>query len=199
MKSTRVYLIRHGEVEGHEDKRYNGQGDVQLTARGAAQFGLLQARLAKKPLAAIYASDLQRCRTGAEMIGRDRKLLLMTLPELRELHIGHWEGLTWTEIERRYPAEWRARLQDIVHYQVPGGESLQQLAERVLPLVQRLVAKHRGEEIAIVAHGGVNRVLLLDAIGAPFDRLFHIEQDFGCLNILDYHADGRAVTKLLNG
>jgi alpha-ribazole phosphatase len=199
MKSTRVYLIRHGEVEGHEDKRYNGQGDVQLTARGAAQFGLLQARLAKKPLAAIYASDLQRCRQGAEIIGRDRNLVPMTLPELRELHIGHWEGLTWTEIERRYPDEWRARLQDLVRYQVPGGESLEQLAERVLPLLRGLVAKHRGEEIAVVAHGGVNRVVLLDAIGAAFDRLFSLEQDFGCLNIIDYFADDQAVIKLLNG
>jgi alpha-ribazole phosphatase/probable phosphoglycerate mutase len=159
----------------------------------------LQARLAKKPLAAVYTSDLQRCSLGAAIIGRDRELLPVTLAELRELHIGHWEGLTWTEIEHRYPAEWQARLQDIVHYQVPGGESLEQLAARVLPLLQELVARHRGEEIAIVAHGGVNRVVLLDAIGTSLARLFSIEQDFGCLNIIDYFADGQAVVKLLNG
>ncbi|HKI50964.1 MAG TPA: alpha-ribazole phosphatase [Geothermobacteraceae bacterium] len=199
METTRIYLLRHGEVEGHEAKRYNGQANVRLTPRGEAQFGLLQARLAKKPLAAIYSSDLQRCRFGADQFGQERSLVPVTLTALRELHIGHWEGMTWQDIERQYPDEWQSRLQDLVHYQVPEGESLQQLAERVLPVLQNIVAKHLGEEIVVVAHGGVNRVVLLDAIGAPLSRLFSIEQDYGCLNIIDYYADGQAVVRLLNG
>jgi len=198
MDATRIYLLRHGEVEGHEARRYNGQADVSLTARGEAQYGLLQARLAKKPLTAIYTSDLLRCRFGADLLGRERGLTPVPLAELRELHIGRWEGMTWHAIEQQHPDEWQARLQDLVHYQVPGGESLQQLADRVLPVLRNLVVRHRGEEIAIVAHGGVNRVVLLDAIGAPLTQLFHLEQDFGCLNMIDYYADGQAVVKLLN-
>jgi alpha-ribazole phosphatase/probable phosphoglycerate mutase len=56
-----------------------------------------------------------------------------------------------------------------------------------------------GEEVVVVAHGGVNRVILLDAIGAPLESLFSIEQDFGCLNSIDYYKDGNSVVRLLNG
>jgi len=199
MKLTRIYLIRHGEVKGHEEKRYNGQNDVELTPRGEAQFGLLKARLEKKPLSALYASDLQRCRSGADLICQARDFAPVILKQVRELNIGRWEGMTWADIQSRYPQEWEARLQDLTHYQVPRGESLQQLADRVLPAVRDIVARHQGEEVALVAHGGVNRVLLLDAIGAPLDRLFSIEQDFGCLNIIDYFADGQTVVRLMNG
>jgi len=199
MSFTRLYLIRHGQVEGHESKRYNGQGDVGLTPLGEAQFGLLRVRLEKKPLTAVYTSDLRRCRFGADLIGAAHQLTPVVQPELRELHIGAWEGMTWDEIRERYPREWQARLDDLVQYRVPEGESLQELADRVLPKMREIIARHPGEEIVLVAHGGVNRVILLDAIGAPLGKMFNIEQSFGCLNIIDYHADGNCTVQLLNG
>ncbi|ORJ60273.1 alpha-ribazole phosphatase [Geothermobacter hydrogeniphilus] len=198
-EKTRIYLVRHGEVEGHGVRRYNGQNDVSLTARGQAQYGLLKERLAGKNLAAVYSSDLSRCRFGAELVAAAHDLRPTCFEELRELHIGKWEGLTWDEIRSRWPDEWQARLDDLVHYQVEGGESLRQMADRVRPLLAELIEHHRGEEIVIVAHGGVNRVILLDAIGAPLERMFHIEQSFGCLNVIDYWADGYATVQLLNG
>lgn len=199
MKRTRIYLVRHGQVEGFEEKRYNGQGDVRLTPEGEAQFGLLQMRLQKKTVHAVYSSDLSRCLDGARLLARTFDLEPVVRPELRELHIGEWEGKTWQELQAAYPEEWRARLADIVHYQVPGGESLLALAERVRAVIRELVAAHPGEDLLLVAHGGVNRVILLDAIGAPLERLFHIEQAYGCLNIIDYFTDGNAVVQLLNG
>jgi alpha-ribazole phosphatase len=62
-----------------------------------------------------------------------------------------------------------------------------------------IVERHRGGEVLVIAHGGVNRVILLDAIGAPFSSMFRIEQDYGCLNIIDYYGDGIPVVTLLNG
>lgn len=199
MTRTRIYLVRHGQVEGFEEKRYNGQGDVRLTPEGEAQFGLLQVRLQKKGIHAVYSSDLSRCLEGARLLALPKGLEPVARPELRELHIGEWEGKTWQELQAAYPEEWQARLADIVHYQVPGGESLLGMAERVRTVVRELVAAHPGEDILVVAHGGVNRVILLDAIGAPLERLFHIEQAYGCLNIIDYFDDGNAVVQLLNG
>ena len=199
MIRTRIYLVRHGQVQGHEEKRYNGQADVPLTAQGQAQFGMLQLRLAGKPVSAVYSSDLQRCVAGARILAEAFGCQPQAREALRELHIGEWEGMTWQTLQERYPAEWRARLEDIVHYRVPGGESLLDLAGRVRPVIDEIVERHQGEEVIIVAHGGVNRVLLLDAIGAPLERLFNIEQDYGCLNTIDYFADGNAVVRLLNG
>lgn len=199
MQRTRIYLVRHGQVAGHEERRYNGHADVPLTAEGEAQFGLLQARLQRKPLTAIYSSDLSRCLIGARLVAASHGLAVQSDADLRELNIGLWEGKTWTELQRLYPEQWQARLDDIVHYQVPQGESLMELAERVRPAVTRIVAAHPGEEVLVVAHGGSNRVVLLDAIGAPLSSLFAIEQSYGCLNIIDYYADGNAVVQLLNG
>lgn len=196
---TRIYLVRHGQVEGHEEKRYNGQGDVRLTPEGQAQFGLLQMRLQKKDIRAVYSSDLSRCLEGARLLAHPFKLEPVVRRELRELHIGEWEGRTWQELQAAYPKQWQARLDDIVHYRVPGGESLLDLAGRVRPVIGEIVAAHPGEEVLVVGHGGLNRVILLDAIGASLDRLFHVEQSYGCLNIIDYYADGNAVVQLLNG
>jgi alpha-ribazole phosphatase/probable phosphoglycerate mutase len=199
MTRTRIYLVRHGQVAGHEEKRYNGQGDVPLTPEGQAQFGLLQMRLKNKAFKAAYSSDLSRCLEGARLLAFPHGLEPVPRQDLRELHIGDWEGKTWKELQAAYPEEWQARLDDIVHYRVPGGESLLDMAGRVRGALREIVAAHSGEEILVVGHGGINRVVLLDAIGAPLERLFHIEQDYGCMNIIDYYPDGNAVVQLLNG
>lgn len=199
MTRTRIYLVRHGQVVGHEEKRYNGQGDVHLTAEGEAQFGLLKLRLQKKELVAVYSSDLTRCREGANIIAYSHQLSAVLVPELRELHIGDWEGQTWQELQANYPQQWQARLADIVNYRVPNGESLLDMATRVRTALGKIVAAHPGGDVLVVAHGGVNRVILLDAIGAPLEKLFNVEQSYGCLNIIDYYPDGRATVQLLNG
>jgi len=196
---TRIHLLRHGQVEGHGEARYNGQRDVALTDLGREQSLSFAQGLSDKELRAIYCSDLQRCRVGAEAIAAFRGLRPTELADLRELHIGKWEGLTWKEIQKRWPDEWQGRLDDLVHFRVPEGESLLQLAARVRPAITDIVSRHRGEEVAVVAHGGVNRVILLDAIGAPLDRLFHLEQDYGCRNIIDYFDDGYVTVRLVNG
>lgn len=199
MKATRIHLLRHGQVEGFEQKRYNGQGDVRLTQLGRQQSAAFAGRFQHLNLAAIYSSDLHRCRLAADQIAILQQVDPIFKVELRELHIGDWEGRTWEQLQREYPELWQARLADIVNVAPPGGETLLQMAERVRPAVKEIIAAHAGQEIVLVGHGGVNRVILLDAIGAPLKQLFHIEQDYGCHNIIDYFTDGIAVVKKLNG
>jgi alpha-ribazole phosphatase/probable phosphoglycerate mutase len=199
MSRTRIYLVRHGQVEGFEEKRYNGHADVALTPEGEAQFEILKMRLQKKPLKAIYSSDLGRCQAGAQTIAAGHGLAPVFDPALRELHIGDWEGQTWQQLQAAYPQQWQARLADIVNYRVPNGESLLDLAQRVRPALAKIVAAHPGEDVLVVGHGGVNRVILLDVLGANLDKLFNIEQSYGCLNIIDFYPDGHASVQLLNG
>lgn len=196
---TRIYLIRHGQVVGHETPSYNGHADVALTAFGVEQYHELRERLADKEISACYSSDLSRCAIGAEIICRPLDITPRLDSRLRELNIGIWEGMTWTEIVARYPEEWQQRLADIVNYRVPDGENLTDLADRALPALKEIVAAHRGENVLVVGHGGMNRVLLLDAIGAPLSALFNIDQKYGCLNVIDYYEDGRQTVTMLNG
>ncbi len=197
-KPTRLHLLRHGQVEGFAQKRYNGQADVPLTSLGQRQSAALADRFQGMELAGIYSSDLSRCRTAAEQIAQRHQAEPLYRQQLRELDIGSWEGQTWQQLQQQDPDLWQARLNDIVHVAPPGGESLLQLAERVRPAISAIVAAHPGDELVVVGHGGVNRVILLDAIGAPLKRLFHIEQDYACHNIIDYYPDGIAVVKQLN-
>jgi alpha-ribazole phosphatase len=196
---TRIYLIRHGEIAGSAEFRDNGQADVPLTPKGLDQYRLLAERLKDTPVSACYTSDLSRCTRGAEILCRNRGIEPQAERALRELSFGDWEGMTWTELEEKFPEQWQTRMNDFVGYRPPGGECLLDLRDRALPAIAEIVSDHRGEEVFVVAHGGVNRVLLLEALGAPLSSMFRIEQDYGCLNIIDYYADGNPVVKLLNG
>jgi alpha-ribazole phosphatase len=196
---TRIHLIRHGQVVGHDQKRYNGQIDVALTDLGIEQYHHLKERLADTPISACYTSDLTRCVTGADIICEQFGIKPVRRRELRELNIGVWEGLTWQDIKANWPEEWKARLADLVNYRVPQGESLLEVEARVMPVIREIIERHQGQELLVVGHGGVNRIVLLHAIGAPLARMFNIEQNFGCYNIIDYYADDKVTVKLLNG
>jgi len=198
-QKTRVYLVRHGQVVGYETPSYNGHVDVGLTEYGLSQYQQLRERLKDEGITACYSSDLSRCATGAQIICEPLAIRPHLDARLRELNIGIWEGMTWSEIIAKYPLEWNARLNDIVNYRVPEGESLLELADRAVPALQEIVAAHSGENILVVGHGGMNRTLLLAAIGAPLHCLFNIEQRYGCLNIIDFFDDGKRTVSLLNG
>jgi alpha-ribazole phosphatase/probable phosphoglycerate mutase len=195
---TRLYLVRHGQVaDGHTD-RYHGNNDIGLSDNGVRQFEDLAAQLAGVNLAGVYASDLTRALTGAQIINREREAPMQIIPEFREIHFGAWEGLSFTEIAARYPAELEARFRDLTSFRIPGGESLLDVSARVLPRLSDLINRHLEEAFIIVAHAGVNRVILSEALGLPLDHLFRLDQNYGCLNIIDYFPD-MAVVRLLNG
>ena len=196
---VRVYLMRHGEVANGAEKRYNGHIDVDITKKGVEQMRRLAGLLAGKPIAAVYSSDLIRAVKGAEIIAKSLGLTYTPLKSLRERSVGAWEGLTAVEIKERYPEEYAAWRADLLNYRPPGGECLVDVQERILPVYQQLVAAHPDQEIAMLLHGGVNRIILADALGLPPLNLFRIDQSFGALNIIDHYEDGMAVVKLLNG
>ncbi|MRR54318.1 MAG: alpha-ribazole phosphatase [Deltaproteobacteria bacterium] len=196
---TRIYLIRHGEIAGSEVLRYNGQSDVLLTPKGLDQYHLLAQRLKDVPASACYTSDLTRCVQGAEILCAQREMAFESRRELRELSFGDWEGMAWTELAERFPEAWKNRMRDFVEFRAPGGENLLDLRDRVVPVIHQIVSRHVGEEVFVIGHGGVNRIILLDAMGAPPSSMFRIEQEYGCLNIIDYYEDGNPVVKLLNG
>jgi len=196
---TRVYLMRHGEVMNGKEKRYNGHIDVDITLHGVDQMHRLAKKLAGKPIVAVYSSDLIRSIKGAEIISESLGLSYTPLTELRERSVGKWEGLTAEEIKERFPSEyieWRA---DLLNYRPPDGECLIDVKERILPVFKKHLDAHAGSEIAMLLHGGVNRVILADALGLDMSNLFRIDQSFGALNIIDYFDDNMTVVRLLNG
>lgn len=199
MRATRLYLIRHGQVVGHDEYRYNGHSDVDITAIGVEQMSALASYLATEPIKAVYSSDLQRAVKGGRMIGRMLGLDPVMRTALREIHLGRWEGLTRQEAAQMFPEEADFSFKDLATGRVKGGENLIDLRARVIPALNAIIDGHRGESVCVLAHGGVNRVILTEAMGLPIENFFRIEQDYGCLNVIDYFEDGTPVVKLVNG
>jgi probable phosphoglycerate mutase len=159
LQLTRILAIRHGETAWNRDTRIQGHTDIELNDHGRWQAAQLAEALRDEPIAAVYASDLLRAHETAQAVARTRGHAVTTHPGLRERCFGRFEGHTWTELEQRFPEEslaWRKRVPD---FAPPGGESLLQLEARVVPAVEELAARHPGEQILVVAHGGVLDIL----------------------------------------
>ena len=197
---TTVYLVRHGQVENHATGVYNGQNDVAITDEGRRQMRAVLERLRDRKIGAVYCSDLSRAVEGAEIIGGGLGLGFQALPGLRERNFGAWEGLTYDEIRQQDPDLFEFWRKDVTGVRPPGGgESSEDLMERVMSTYLPLVERHRGAEIVVVAHGGVNRLILAHALNLEVRYVFHMAQSFGCLNIVDYYDDGFTQVRLING
>jgi probable phosphoglycerate mutase len=158
-EAARVLAIRHGETTWNVDTRIQGQLDIGLNDTGRWQAARLAQALAGEPITAIYASDLGRAFETAEHVGRATGVPVIPEPGLRERHFGEFQGRTFADIESALPRQamlWRTRDPD---FAPSGGESLKQLRERVVSTAHTLAARHPGELIVMVGHGGVLDVL----------------------------------------
>jgi alpha-ribazole phosphatase len=196
--SCRIHLFRHGETANSKEVCFNGHFDIGLSANGEDQFREWAQVLKDEPFNAIYSSDLDRTQTSARLLAEPHQLEPVACPELRELRFGDWEGLSVAEVEKRYPNQLNERMKNIEAFHVDGGETFQQLQERVVPKFEEIVARHPNEQIAIVCHGGVNRVILSHLLEVPIKRIFRMKQDYAALNIIQYYGD-EPVVELLGG
>ncbi len=156
---TRILAVRHGETPWNKDTRIQGHTDIPLSETGRWQAERLAQALRDEPIAAFYASDLGRAVETAQVSARHHGKPVTSHRGLRERAFGRFEGLTWAEIETHHPQDalaWRKRVPD---FAPPGGESLLQLRERVVAAVDEIAARHPGELLMLVAHGGVLDIL----------------------------------------
>jgi alpha-ribazole phosphatase len=194
---TLLYLIRHGETDWNVEGRHQGQFDSSLSERGRAQTACLAEALARVPFRAIYTSPLSRSREAALAIAARHALPVIALDGLREVAMGEWEGMTEAEINERFGPVLTARRKDPEHVTPGGGESLPALQARGLETINEIVARHPGETVAVVAHGGLNKTVVLAVLGAPLARYWSIRQDNGAINVLEFDGRGPRV-RLLN-
>ncbi len=194
---TRLYLARHGELVTSHEWRYVGHMDVALNDKGRAQISRLARRLSMEKIDVLLSSDLMRTVESAWIIGKAIGLEPAAEPAFREIHLGQWEGLTREEITARFTQEFDQRSADIAGYRIQGGESFIDMRDRVIPRLTACLDQHQGKNILLVAHGGVNRVILCHALGLDLKMIPRIDQAYGGLNIIDFF-DGVPVVRLMN-
>jgi broad specificity phosphatase PhoE len=195
--STWVYLARHGEVLHAAEGRFFGHTDVDLSPAGVAQVAALAKRLRAEPIEAVYASDLARARQSAVPLAAARGTEVVALAPLREIGMGRWEGLTFAEIREREPDLCARWLADPFAIPFPDGEALIDVRARAVPAIRTLVERHAGGRIAVVAHGGTNRVILGEALGLPLGNVLRLAQDYACWSLIEYR-DGTALVHSVN-
>ena len=158
-EATRLIAVRHGETAWNVDTRIQGQLDIGLNATGVWQAQRAGSALADEPIGVVYASDLSRAWQTAEEIARPHGLAVQPEPRLRERAFGHFEGLSFAEIEATLPVQARLWRERDPEFEPEGGESLLAFRDRVTGVAAELAARHPGELVVLVAHGGVMDVL----------------------------------------
>ena len=158
-EATRLIAVRHGETAWNVDTRIQGQIDIGLNATGLWQAERAGQALADEDIGVIYASDLARAWQTAEAIARPHGLAVQPEPRLRERAFGHLEGMSFAEIESMLPEDARRWRERDPEFEPVGGESLLTFRDRVTRVATELAARHPGQLVTLVAHGGVMDVL----------------------------------------
>ncbi|PWI06655.1 histidine phosphatase family protein [Streptomyces sp. NWU339] len=165
--SLHVFLVRHGESVWHDENRYAGVTDIDLSEHGHAQAARLASWAGRTDLTAVWSSPLRRCRQTAEGSAARAGLPLMVEPRLRELDFGIAEGMTRAEMRERLPGVLKAFEADPVGSHFPEGEDPVAVGERYADFLAGLRAGHREGRILVVAHSTAIRLTLCRLLGLP--------------------------------
>jgi 2,3-bisphosphoglycerate-dependent phosphoglycerate mutase len=152
---TDLYLVRHGETATNRVRLIQGWDSEPLNARGCWQAERAGTRLAQVGLRALYASPFDRARETAAIIGRIVGLEVVLVEGLREMNTGSISGLHGSQFMLRHPRLMWAWLRDDPRLAFPGGEILTDFYQRARRTIDELLARHAGQAIAVVAHGGI--------------------------------------------
>jgi broad specificity phosphatase PhoE len=165
---TVLLLARHGETDWTRSKRWQGHGDPPLNERGRKQARTLADTLADVSLDAIYSSDLRRAAETAAIVAARHELVPLFVPKLRENDFGDWTGLTREEVEHRFPLGALLRKHGGKGWN--GGESYDEMAERVVRAARAIADAHTGGRVLVVTHNGPIRAIHAHALGVRYSE-----------------------------
>jgi broad specificity phosphatase PhoE len=198
MDGRRIYLMRHGETLYQGRPAEGAVGNGELTERGREQVAAAALLFRGVPLDRVYASPLTRARETAQIIAREKDLDVLLSADLREITpseemlAGKSMGAILREVQEFFKTP-------TTNWDAPylGGESFRQVQERGVRFLNSVLGQEDWQTLLVVAHGGVNNALLAYATGVTGGRIFNIEQDFACINIIDF-IHGRPFLRLAN-
>lgn len=192
----RIVLLRHGEPTADSRGRCYGSLDVPLSESGRQQARATAAALVDIPFAAIYSSPLHRAFDTASVIAEPHGLPVRIEPDFAEMDFGALEGLTYSEIEQRWPELYAAWMNRPTEVEFPQGESFARLQARVQRAALALRHRHRRQVVFLATHGGVIRALLADALQLPAPNIFRLSQAHAGLTSIDWYGESPVVTTM---
>lgn len=187
---TKIYLARHGSTAWNESPRFRGLADLALSETGVGQAQALRDLLAERRFSAVYTSSLRRAVQTAQIIAEPKTLPLRQCEGLRSVDYGRWEGMTEEEAKESDPGLYSDYIERIESVRFPGGETLDELRERAMAVISEICREYPSQEVVVVSHQVVTRVLLCSFLGVSSAPYWRIGQDAGCLNVIS-HNRGR--------
>ena len=197
---SKIILMRHGQTEWNLEKRFQGSGDSPLTDEGLQQAVLVSKKLEKCNIKAIYSSPRKRAVETAIPISQRLSLPVHKKPGLGEIALGKWEGKTYNEIKTLYPLEYQAFFHDPTSFSgVDGGETLIEVRDRAVKVVEEIALTHLNNTVLIVSHAITIRLLLIHYMNAPLIELWKVADiTQTSLSKIDFSGHLRRVTMLGN-
>jgi alpha-ribazole phosphatase len=195
--TVRLMLVRHGEPEDAARGRCYGKLDVGLSDLGREHVRQTARWLERIPFIAIYASPRRRARESAEIIANQLLRDVYVEDRLCEIDFGEFEGMTYDEVAEHYPEEYLAWMNRPTEVIFPGGESFEQMRERVTCAAAQVRASYRGQTVILVTHGGVYRIILAEALRMESRDIFRLDQAYAAVSMIDYY-DETPVIRLVN-
>ncbi|MBI1850549.1 MAG: histidine phosphatase family protein [Planctomycetes bacterium] len=192
----RLILVRHGDTVANSRDRYIGSTDAALNGDGRDQARRLAVRLRGEGIARVYSSALVRARETAEAIAKSLALDVDVVREFNELDFGEWEGLTRDEIAKLAPEHFAAWRSGDESFRFPGGDCRADFRTRVRGALDRVVTDADGCTIAIVAHVGVVRTAIGDALGLSGPALWSFRVDPASIHVIHFELGGPVVAAL---
>ena len=194
--ALRIFLVRHAETDWNRERRYQGWSDTPLSVEGRVQADAVARALAEPPLAAVYSSPLERARETAAAIAKPHRLSVKEAPAFKEMRFGRWEGLTLADARDLDPALYQIWMETPHLVTAPDGESLADVKARVLAGLEQLKADHDGQSVCVVTHAIVARVLILEALALPLDRIWSIQVSATGISELEFRPDWTALHRM---
>ena len=183
--NRKIFLVRHGQIDYGSEKRYIGITDLPLSNAGIGQVIRLKEYFSGIEIEKAFTSPLKRCRQTAEIMLEGSGISREVIDELKEINMGEWENQTIDYIKDHFGEMYEKRGANIDAFIPPGGESFEQLQKRVMPAFEH-IAQNTAQNILIISHAGVNRVILSQLLDFPLQDIFKISQPYACINQLTW-------------
>lgn len=184
---TRLFLLRHGEVEERYHRVFGGRIDMELSPRGHEQARALASFLRRRPIDAIYASPMRRAQQTLAPLASHCPKPAIVLPEFREVDFGDWTGLTWEQVHSRHQISAFDWLEQIERGAITNAETGAMFRARVEPALRQIIHDHAGQSVAIVCHGGVIRMMLSILLDLALPKLASFEIDYASVTQVEHH------------
>ena len=193
---TRLFLIRHAEVEARYQNVFGGRVDMEISRRGHQQASALADFLRRKKFDALYASPMKRVQQTLAPLLDDGVPRPILMPDLREVDFGDWTGLGWDAVKEKFGASAFEWLHHLERGSIPNAEPLDACRARVESCLRAILGRHPGQRVAVFCHGGVIRMMLSILLELPLSKMAAFDFDYASVSEIEWRPHRMEIQSL---